>query len=151
METRPKRPRRGGLRAGIVSTDKDLAQLVGDKIELLDTMSRDGGPPRRFDRAGVIARFGVSPERIVDYLMLVGDSVDHVPGGEQVGPKPAAGWPPESGLPHTLAPAPRALGTGGNFDPSVRLAKGLRVGRACLQHPEVRHFSRQVRIGADRD
>ena len=95
--TLAERARREGLRTVIVSTDKDLTQLVGEQIELLDTMSRDGGPPRRFDRAGVIARFGVPPERIVDYLMLVGDSVDNVPGVEKVGPKTAARWLTEYG------------------------------------------------------
>jgi DNA polymerase-1 len=90
--TLAERARREGLRTVVVSTDKDLAQLVGDGIELLDTMSRDGGPPRRFDRAGVIGRFGVPPERIVDYLALVGDSVDNVPGVEKVGPKTAVRW-----------------------------------------------------------
>jgi DNA polymerase-1 len=95
--TLAERARREGLRTVIVSTDKDLAQLVDDRIELLDTMSRDGGPPRRFDRAGVIARFGVPPERIVDYLMLVGDSVDNVPGVDKVGPKTAARWLTEYG------------------------------------------------------
>ena len=97
IATLAERARREGLRTVIVSTDKDLAQLVGDQIELLDTMSRDGGPPRRFDRDGVIARFGVPPERIVDYLMLVGDSVDNVPGVEKVGPKTAARWLTEYG------------------------------------------------------
>jgi DNA polymerase I len=95
--TLAERARREGLRTVIVSTDKDLAQLVGRQVELLDTMSRDGGPPRRFDRAGVIERFGVPPERIVDYLMLVGDSVDNVPGVEKVGPKTAARWLTEYG------------------------------------------------------
>ncbi|MBV8209458.1 MAG: DNA polymerase I [Burkholderiaceae bacterium] len=89
--------RREGFHTVIVSADKDLAQLVGQDVELLDTMSRDGGPPRRFDRDGVIARFGVAPERIVDYLTLVGDSVDNVPGVEKVGPKTAARWLAEYG------------------------------------------------------
>jgi DNA polymerase-1 len=95
--TLAERGRREGFRCVIVTTDKDLAQLVNEGIELLDTMSRDGGPPRRLDRAGVIARFGVPPERIVDYLMLVGDSVDNVPGVEKVGPKTAARWLTEYG------------------------------------------------------
>ena len=89
--------RRDGLRTVIVTMDKDLAQLVDERVELLDTMSRDGGPPRRLDRAAVVARFGVPPERIVDYLMLVGDSVDNVPGVEKVGPKTAARWLTEYG------------------------------------------------------
>ncbi len=95
--TLAQRARGEGMRIVIVSTDKDLTQLVDDQIELLDTMSRDGGPPRRFDRAGVIARFGVPPERIVDYLTLVGDSVDNVPGVEKVGPKTAVRWLTEHG------------------------------------------------------
>ncbi|HUN91100.1 MAG TPA: DNA polymerase I [Burkholderiaceae bacterium] len=84
---------RGRGVASVVATgDKDLAQLVADNVTLIDTMSRDGGPPRRLDRAGVEARFGVPPERIIDYLALVGDSVDNVPGVDKVGPKTAAKW-----------------------------------------------------------
>lgn len=81
-----------GVRTIIATGDKDLAQLVGDSVQLIDTMSRDGGPPRRTGRAQVIERFGVPPERIVDYLALVGDPVDNVPGVEKVGPKTAAKW-----------------------------------------------------------
>jgi DNA polymerase-1 len=74
--------------ATIVSTgDKDLAQLVDERITLINTMSNE-----RLDAAGVRAKFGVDPERIVDYLALVGDAVDNVPGVEKVGPKTAAKW-----------------------------------------------------------
>src|SRR5690606_30360161 len=60
----------------IVSTgDKDLAQLVNDQVLLVNTMSNE-----KLDKDGVIAKFGVPPERIVDYLTLVGDTVDNVPG-----------------------------------------------------------------------
>jgi len=77
----------------IISTgDKDLAQLVGDRVELVNTMSGD-----HQDRAGVIRKFGVPPERIVDYLMLTGDTVDNVPGVDKVGPKTAARWLAEYG------------------------------------------------------
>jgi DNA polymerase-1 len=109
------------MRAVIVSTDKDLTQLVGDRIELLDTMSRDGGPPRRFDRAGVIARFGVPPERIVDYLTLVGDSVDNVPGVEKVGPKTAVRWLNEYGSLDALVQQAGSIGgaTGENLRKAV--------------------------------
>src|SRR5215470_5584052 len=66
----------------IVSTgDKDLAQLVDDHVTLINTMSNE-----RLDVAGVKAKFGVAPDRIVDYLALVGDSVDNIPGVEKVGP-----------------------------------------------------------------
>lgn len=72
----------------IVSTgDKDMAQLVNDHVTLVNTMSNE-----TFDRAAVIAKFGVPPERIVDYLSLVGDTVDNVPGVEKCGPKTAVKW-----------------------------------------------------------
>ncbi len=72
----------------IVSTgDKDLAQLVNPHVRLINTMNNE-----LLDEAGVLAKFGVPPERIVDYLALVGDSVDNVPGVEKVGPKTAVKW-----------------------------------------------------------
>ena len=76
-----------GLSAVISTGDKDLAQLVNDQVTLVNTMSNE-----TLDRAGVIAKFGVPPERIVDYLTLVGDTVDNVPGVEKVGPKTAVKW-----------------------------------------------------------
>jgi DNA polymerase-1 len=81
-----------GLRTVIATGDKDLTQLVGDDVQIIDTMSRDGGPPRRMDRAQVVEKFGVGPEQIVDFLALVGDAVDNVPGVEKVGPKTATKW-----------------------------------------------------------
>jgi DNA polymerase-1 len=86
-----------GVATVIATGDKDLAQLVADDVTLIDTMSRDGGPPRRLDPAGVEAKFGVPPNRIIDYLTLVGDSVDNVPGVDKVGPKTAARWLREYG------------------------------------------------------
>jgi DNA polymerase-1 len=72
----------------LISTgDKDMAQLVGPRIELLNTMSNT-----RLDRAGVKAKFDVFPEQIIDYLALVGDSSDNIPGVTGVGPKTAAKW-----------------------------------------------------------
>ncbi len=77
----------------VISTgDKDLAQLVDEQVRLVNTMSGEV-----LDRAGVIAKFGVPPERIVDYLALIGDSVDNVPGVDKVGPKTAAKWLGEHG------------------------------------------------------
>jgi DNA polymerase-1 len=76
-----------GLKTIISTGDKDLAQLVNDHVTLVNTMSNE-----TLDRAGVIGKFGVPPERIVDYLTLVGDSVDNVPGVEKVGPKTAVKW-----------------------------------------------------------
>ncbi|HNU10965.1 MAG TPA: DNA polymerase I [Rubrivivax sp.] len=79
----------------LISTgDKDLAQLVNPQVTLVNTMAR---PPERLDEAGVAAKYGVPPERIVDYLALMGDTVDNVPGVDKVGPKTAAKWIAEHG------------------------------------------------------
>lgn len=72
----------------IVSTgDKDMSQLVDDKVTLVNTMNNEV-----LDREGVIKKFGVPPERIVDYLSLIGDTSDNVPGVAKVGPKTAVKW-----------------------------------------------------------
>ncbi|MEB0136106.1 DNA polymerase I [Actimicrobium sp. CCC2.4] len=78
---------RHGMKAVISTGDKDLAQLVNDDVMLINTMSNE-----RLDRDGVLAKFGVPPERIVDYLTLIGDTVDNVPGVSKVGPKTAVKW-----------------------------------------------------------
>ena len=72
----------------VVSTgDKDMAQLVSDHVTLVNTMTET-----TLDRAGVIEKYGVPPERIIDYLALMGDSVDNIPGVPKVGPKTAVKW-----------------------------------------------------------
>lgn len=72
----------------IISTgDKDITQLVNPRITLVNTMSNEV-----MDEANVLAKFGVPPERMLDYLMLVGDTADNVPGVEKVGPKTAVKW-----------------------------------------------------------
>ena len=72
----------------IISTgDKDMAQLVTEHIILENTMSNT-----RMDIQGVIDKFGVRPEQIIDYLALIGDTVDNIPGVPKVGPKTAAKW-----------------------------------------------------------
>jgi len=77
----------------VVSTgDKDLAQLVNPNVTLVNTMSNE-----TLDEAGVVAKFGVPPDRIIDYLTLIGDTVDNVPGVEKVGPKTAVKWIAEHG------------------------------------------------------
>jgi DNA polymerase-1 len=77
----------------VISTgDKDLAQLVNEHVTLINTMSNE-----KLDVAAVSAKFGVPPQRIVDYLALMGDAVDNVPGVEKVGPKTAAKWISEYG------------------------------------------------------
>ncbi len=86
-----------GMNTVVATGDKDLAQLVNEKVILVDTMSRDGGPARVLDLPGVQEKFGVPANRIVDYLTLVGDTVDNIPGVEKVGPKTAAKWLAEHG------------------------------------------------------
>jgi DNA polymerase-1 len=74
-----------GQKVLISTGDKDMAQLVNESISLVNTMSNS-----TLDRAGVKAKFDVYPEQIVDYLALVGDSSDNIPGIDKVGPKTAA-------------------------------------------------------------
>ena len=77
----------------LISTgDKDLAQLVEPGISLINTMTEE-----RLDSDGVLNKFGVPPERIVDYLSIMGDSVDNVPGVPKAGPKTAVKWLNEFG------------------------------------------------------
>ena len=88
-----KQAEREGIRTIISTGDKDITQLVNDKITVVNTM-RDAF--RRVDDvldiAGVTAKFGVPPSLIIDYLTLVGDTSDNVPGVEKVGPKTAVKW-----------------------------------------------------------
>jgi len=86
-----------GMRTVIATGDKDLAQLVNEQVCLIDTMSRDGGPTKVTDAKAVFEKFGVRPDQMIDYLTLVGDAVDNVPGVEKVGPKTAAKWLAEYG------------------------------------------------------
>lgn len=80
-----------GVEAGfnvVISTgDKDMAQLVTEQVTLENTMSNT-----KTDVQGVIDKFGVKPEQIIDYLALMGDSADNIPGVPKVGPKTAAKW-----------------------------------------------------------
>jgi len=77
----------------VVSTsDKDMAQLVTEHVTLVNTMTDTS-----MDRDGVVEKFGVPPELIIDYLALMGDSVDNIPGVPKVGPKTAAKWLNEYG------------------------------------------------------
>jgi len=79
------RAARAGQRVLISTGDKDMAQLVDGSITLVNTMSNTV-----LDRAGVKAKFDVFPEQIIDYLALVGDTSDNIPGIDKVGPKTAA-------------------------------------------------------------
>ncbi len=90
--TQVKHAERQGIRSIVSTGDKDMAQLVDSQVTLINTMSNE-----TLDGQGVIEKFGVPPERIVDYLTLVGDSVDNVPGVAKVGPKTAVKWLTEYG------------------------------------------------------
>jgi DNA polymerase I len=81
-----------GVKTMVSTGDKDLAQLVNEQVTLVNTMSNE-----RLDIEGVKTKFGVPPDRIIDYLALMGDTVDNVPGVEKVGPKTAAKWIAEYG------------------------------------------------------
>jgi len=76
-----------GMQTIIFTGDKDFAQLVNASITLIDTMKKT-----HLDKQGVIAKFGIPPELIIDYLSLIGDNVDNVPGVNKVGPKTAVKW-----------------------------------------------------------
>jgi DNA polymerase-1 len=95
-----------GIRSVVSTGDKDMAQLVNDHVTLVNTMSNE-----TLDESGVEEKFGVPPERIVDYLTLMGDAVDNVPGVEKVGPKTAVKWLGEYGtLDNILAHADEVKG-----------------------------------------
>ena len=104
--------RRGEARGidAVVSTgDKDLAQLVTPRVTLVNTMSNE-----TLDEAGVVAKFGVRPEQLLDLLTLTGDAVDNVPGVAKVGPKTAAKWLAQYGtLENVMARAPEIGGVVG--------------------------------------
>ncbi|MCM5569982.1 DNA polymerase I [Burkholderiaceae bacterium FT117] len=103
-----------GMKTVVATGDKDLAQLVDDKVVLVDTMTRDSGPPKPLDRDAVVEKFGVPPERIVDWLTLVGDTVDNVPGVPKCGPKTAVKWLEQYGsLDEVLAHADEIKGVVG--------------------------------------
>ena len=76
-----------GRKVIISTSDKDLAQLVNEHVTLINTMSNT-----TLDIAGVVEKFGVPPNRIIDYLALVGDTSDNIPGVVKCGPKTAVKW-----------------------------------------------------------
>jgi len=76
-----------GIRSVISTGDKDMAQLVNEHITLINTMNN-----KTLDRNGVIEKFGLPPEQIIDYLALIGDTSDNIPGIPGVGPKTAVKW-----------------------------------------------------------
>lgn len=98
-----------GMRCIISTGDKDIAQLVNANITLVNTMSNE-----TLDEANVLAKFGVPPVRMLDYLMLVGDTADNIPGVQKVGPKTAVKWLTQYGsLDNIIAHADEIKGTVG--------------------------------------
>ena len=115
-----------GDRVLIVSADKDFGQCVGAQVNLLRPTNNPKDPWERLDSAGVEAKFGVPPSRIPDYLALMGDAVDNIPGLKGVGPKTAAKWIGE----HGAVSAIQAAAAEGRLSPErfrelVREAAGL--------------------------
>jgi DNA polymerase I len=102
----------------IATSDRDAFQLVSDRVTILQPV-KGGGPPLRIGPDGVRERYGVSPEQVVDFIALRGDSSDRIPGAKGVGPKTAAGLLREYG---TLEAALNA----GRFAP---IADDLRLYR----------------------
>ena len=116
-----------GVEVVISSGDKDLAQLVTPHIAIIDTMSG-----KRRDEAGVQAEFGVRPDQMLDYQVLLGDAIDNVPGVNKVGPKTAAKWLGEYGsLDAIVAHAGEIKGAAG--ENLRRALDWLPTGRQLLQ------------------
>ncbi len=133
------RARAAGRQVLIVTGDKDMAQLVDDKIQLLDTMKN-----RVTDPEAVVEKFGVQPEQIIDYLALVGDTSDNIPGVPKVGPKTAAKW----------------LGQYGDLDTLISKAEevGGKIGENLRNSIEILPISRdlatircELEVGATHD
>lgn len=126
---------REGYEVIIATGDKDMAQLVNDKITLEDTMSKT-----KLNPEGVFEKFGVYPNQIADYLALVGDSSDNIAGVPKVGAKTAAKWLAEyETLDNLVANADKITGkVGENLRehlPKLELAKKLTVIRCDLDLP----------------
>ena len=118
--TLARRAANAGRKVLISTGDKDMAQLVDAHITLVNTMTDS-----RYDRDGVKAKFDVWPEQIIDYLALIGDSSDNIPGIDKVGPKTAAKWLAQYGSLDTIVERREEL-TG-------KVGENLRAGLATLE------------------
>jgi len=138
-----------GARCIISTGDKDLTQLVDDNTLWVNTMSEE-----KLDIAGVTAKFGVPPERIIDYLALVGDTVDNVPGVAKCGPKTAVKWLSEYGtLDNLIAHADEVKGAVGNNLRSALewLPMGKQLVTVKCDVPLDKRFDELVAPAADTD
>jgi DNA polymerase-1 len=124
----------------LISTgDKDMAQLVGPHVTLVNTMTNTV-----MDREGVIEKFGIAPEQVVDYLSLMGDKVDNIPGVEKCGPKTAVKWLQEYGsLDNVIVNADKIGGkVGENLRaaiPQLPLSKQLATIKLDVELPQDLH------------
>ena len=127
-----------GLSCLISTSDKDMAQIVGDRIALLRPSGRGSGDSsQRLDRDGVLAQYGVRPEQIVDFLALVGDTSDNVPGVPTVGEKTAVQLLSEFGTLDALL-----------LD--VERVRNERVRRALVEHADTARLAQSlVRLRTD--
>ena len=114
-----------GMETLVSTSDKDMAQLVQDGVTLVNTMSNTV-----LDDDGVMEKFGVTPAQMIDYLALVGDSSDNIPGVPKVGPKTAAKW----------------LGQYGSVDAIVENAEdiGGKVGESLREHIDQLRLSQKL-------
>jgi len=104
-----------GIEVEVSTSDKDMAQLVGPRVTLVNTMTSTV-----MDSAGVMAKFGVRPDQIIDFLTLTGDAIDNIPGVPKCGPKTAAKWLAEfDSLDGVMANADKV---GGKIGESLRAA-----------------------------
>ncbi len=129
----------------VISTgDKDMAQLVNDHVSLVNTMT-----DTHMDADGVIQKFGVKPEQIVDFLALTGDKADNIPGVEKCGPKTAAKWLSEwRDLDGVMRNAPEMKGKIGEYLREaveiLPLSKDLATIRTDLElEQDIHQFRRQ--------
>ncbi len=128
----------------IASNDKDLAQLVNEQVQIYHPFEQ-----KLLDAAGVLRKYGVRPEQMGDYLALVGDSSDNIPGVPQVGPKTAARWLAHYGSLDNLLAHEAELGgqVGANLrshHPTVHLARQLVRLRTDLNLPDLEHLRPQA-------
>jgi len=117
----------------VATGDKDLAQIVNPNVNLIDTMKKT-----ILDETGVVEKFGVRPDQIIDYLALMGDSSDNIPGVPKVGPKTAVKWLNEYGSLDQVIESADAIGgkVGENlreFIPQFPLTKDLVTIRCELE------------------
>lgn len=117
--------RDAGMETLVSTSDKDMAQLVSEGVTLVNTMSDS-----ILDREGVKEKFGVTPEQMIDYLALVGDSSDNIPGVPKVGPKTAARW----------------LGEYGSVDNIIEHAGDIKgkVGESLREHIDQLRLSQEL-------